>query len=94
MSTGEVSRQRVAPAHRAGVRRVKRSTLLAVRDASAVVEHVLTGEKQELACALVVHCGHRLPDDMPGEIRAGDCVAPRTVYEAVLEGRRAAQEVS
>jgi len=80
--------------HRAGVRLVKRSTLLAVRDASAVVEHVLTGEKQELACALVVHCGHRLPDDMPGEIRAGDCVAPRTVYEAVLEGRRAAQEVS
>ena len=23
-------------------------------------------------------------------LRAGDCVAPRTVYEAVLEGRRAA----
>jgi len=80
--------------HRAGVRLVKRSTLLAVRDASVVVEHVITGEKQELACALVVHCGHRLPDETPGELRAGDCVAPRTLYEAVLEGRRAAQEVS
>ncbi|MFC0435315.1 mycofactocin system FadH/OYE family oxidoreductase 1 [Kutzneria buriramensis] len=79
--------------HRAGVRLVKRSTLLAVRDASVVVEHVLTGEKQELACGLVVHCGHRLPDETPGPLRAGDCVAPRTLYEAVLEGRRAAQEV-
>jgi 2,4-dienoyl-CoA reductase (NADPH2) len=79
--------------HRAGVRLVKRSTLLAVRDASVVVEHVLTGEKQEIACGLVVHCGHRLPDDTPGAIRAGDCVAPRTLYEAVLEGRRAAREV-
>ncbi|WP_043724471.1 mycofactocin system FadH/OYE family oxidoreductase 1 [Kutzneria sp. 744] len=80
--------------HRAGVQLVKRSTLLAVRDASVVVEHVLTGEKQELACGLVVHCGHRLPDVTPGEVRAGDCVAPRTLYEAVLEGRRAAQGVS
>lgn len=79
--------------HRAGVQLVKRATLLAVRDSSVVVEHVLTGEKQEIACGLVVHCGHRLPDDTPGAIRAGDCVAPRTLYEAVLEGRRAAREV-
>jgi mycofactocin system FadH/OYE family oxidoreductase 1 len=80
--------------HRAGVRLLKRSTLLAVRDASVVVEHVLTGEKQEVACSLVVHCGHRLPDETPGEVRVGDCVAPRTLYEAVLEGRRAAKGVS
>ncbi|GAA3438366.1 mycofactocin system FadH/OYE family oxidoreductase 1 [Kutzneria kofuensis] len=79
--------------HRAGVRLIKRSTLLAVRDASVVVEHVITGEKQEIPCGLVIHCGHRLPDETPGEVRAGDCVAPRTLYEAVLEGRRAAKGV-
>jgi 2,4-dienoyl-CoA reductase (NADPH2) len=42
-----------------------------------------------------VHCGHRLPDQAlylhrPGTRRAGDCVAPRTVLEAVLEARRTA----
>jgi len=42
---------------------------------------------------------HRLPDEelyqlRPGTARAGDCVAPRSVHEAVLEGRRAAQALS
>jgi len=49
--------------------------------------------------AVVVDCGHRLPDETlyderPGTLRAGDCVAPRTVLEAVLEGRRRALEIS
>ena len=50
-----------------------------------------------LPAGLLVDCGHRLPDDAlyqslgdPTVPRAGDCVAPRTVHEAVLEGRRAA----
>jgi 2,4-dienoyl-CoA reductase (NADPH2) len=53
---------------------------------------------------IVVDCGHRLPDDKlsaavverTGEApaRAGDCVAPRTILEAVLEGRRRALEIS
>jgi hypothetical protein len=43
----------------------------------------------------VVDAGHRLPNDAlwrarPDLPRAGDAVAPRTIYEAVLEGRRAA----
>jgi hypothetical protein len=40
----------------------------------------------------VVDCGFRLPTDaMPGvQHQAGDCVAPRTILEAVLEGRRVA----
>ena len=47
---------------------------------------------------LAVHCGHRLPDEAlyltrPGTPRAGDCVAPRTVHEAVLDGRRVAMAV-
>ena len=45
-----------------------------------------------------MHCGHRLPDEAlylhrPGTLRAGDCVAPRTVLEAVLEGRRTAMVI-
>jgi hypothetical protein len=45
-----------------------------------------------------VHCGHRLPEQAlylhrPGTPRAGDCVAPRTVLEAVLEARRVALAV-
>lgn len=64
----------------------------------AVCEHVWTGERREIPCALVIDCGHRLPDDglwraRPHLVRAGDCVAPRTLHEAVREGRRAAAEV-
>lgn len=76
---------------RAGVTLIKRAALRAVHDGTAVVEDVLTGEQRKLECAAVVHCGHRLPDtSLEGGVRAGDCVAPRTVHEAVLEGRRAA----
>jgi len=84
---------------RAGVRRELRSLL---REAAA--DHVLledrwTGEQRTADCGFVVHCGHRLPDEAlylnrPGTLRAGDCVAPRTVLEAVLEGRRAAMAIS
>lgn len=62
-----------------------------VGNGTALLEHVLTGERRDLRCATVVHCGHRLPDEaLTGRIQAGDRVAPRTIYEAVLEGRRAA----
>jgi len=84
---------------RAGVQRELRSLL---REAAA--DHVLledrwTGEQRTADCGFVVHCGHRLPDEAlylnrPGTLRAGDCVAPRTVLEAVLEGRRAAMAIS
>jgi mycofactocin system FadH/OYE family oxidoreductase 2 len=80
---------------RAGVVRELRSRIVAVRDGCAVLEHVWTGERREVACAAVIDCGPRLPaDDLwrarPHLPRAGDCIAPRTVHEAVLEGRRAA----
>ena len=54
-----------------------------------------TGRRRTLTCAAVVDCGFRLPDEpLPGAFaRAGDCVAPRTIHEAVLEGRRAAYAV-
>ena len=47
---------------------------------------------------MVVAAGHRLPDDRlwrasGGRVpAAGDAVAPRTIHEAILEGRRRALE--
>jgi 2,4-dienoyl-CoA reductase (NADPH2) len=97
----------LAPANtrlqQAGVRRELRVLVREVGGGSAVLEDVWTGERREVPAAIVVDCGHRLPDDTlfaavserTGEspARAGDGVAPRTVLEAVLEGRRRALEI-
>ncbi|WP_433872451.1 mycofactocin system FadH/OYE family oxidoreductase 1 [Saccharopolyspora sp. CA-218241] len=79
---------------RAGVRLRTRSVPRAVTAGAVLVEHVLTGVREELPAAAVVHCGHRLPDEaLDAPLRAGDRTAPRTLHEAVLEGRRAALAV-
>jgi hypothetical protein len=80
---------------RAGVRRELRALLREAGGGTALLEDAWTGEQRRIGCALLVDCGHRLPEEelygqRPGTARAGDCVAPRTVHEAVLEGRRAA----
>ncbi|SFS70760.1 mycofactocin system FadH/OYE family oxidoreductase 1 [Saccharopolyspora flava] len=75
---------------RAGVALEKRSLLREVRDGHVVLEDVFTAETRERPAAAVVHCGHRLPDQRVEGLPIGDCVAPRTIHEAVLEGRRAA----
>lgn len=59
------------------------------------VQDRFSGETTDLDCAAVVDAGFRLPADLPQfesvpTIPVGDCVAPRTILEAVLEGRRAA----
>ena len=56
------------------------------------VEDRFSGERRTISCAALVDCGFRLPTEpiAGADLRAGDCVAPRTIYEAVLEGRRAA----
>ena len=70
----------------------------------AVLEDTWTGQRREIGCAAVVDCGPRLAQTRlyeaalgstgpPGPPRAGDCVAPRTAAEAVLEGRRRALEI-
>lgn len=82
---------------RAGVRLAKRSLLRQVHPDHVVLDDVFTGEATQLESSVLVHCGHRLPGTPPpvtGAIAAGDLVAPRTVHEAVLEGRRAAFAVS
>jgi hypothetical protein len=68
-----------------------------------VLEDRFTGTRSSLDVSAVVDAGHRLPDDelwdalraagVPSVVRAGDDVAPRTVMEAVLEGRRAAVDL-
>lgn len=75
---------------RAGVALEKRSLLREVRTGHVVLEDVHTAETRERPAATVVHCGHRLPDQRLEGRRIGDCVAPRTIHEAVLEGRRVA----
>lgn len=88
----------LAPANarlqQAGVELHRRTILRAVKKGSVELEDRFSGERRNLAVAAVVDAGHRLPDGSlaapPGALRAGDCVAPRTIHEAVLEGRRAA----
>ena len=95
--SGDLAPANVRLAQR-GVRIERRSIVLAVaagRDgvgAEVLLRDRFSGERRTLAVAAVVDCGFRLPSEpMPGAtVRAGDCIAPRTVHEAVLEGRRAA----
>jgi mycofactocin system FadH/OYE family oxidoreductase 1 len=82
--------------HQAGVQLVKRSRVRRLGARAVELEDVLSGRAWTIEAVALVDCGHRLPEDSlwhaTGERfpRAGDAVAPRTAYEAVLEGRRAA----
>ena len=83
---------------RAGVRRELRALLRRLAGGRAHLEDPWTGETRTVPAAVVIDCGHRLPDESlylarPGTLRAGDCVAPAHVLEAVLEGRRRALEI-
>ena len=75
-----------------GARIERRTILRAAHRDHVVVEDRFTGEQRSIEVAALVDCGFRLPDEpLPGaHLRAGDCVAPRTIHEAVLEARRAA----
>ena len=82
---------------RAGVERRLRQIVRGVGAGAVSVEDAWTGEAGLVPAASVVDCGHRLPDEDlylqladPAIPRAGDCVAPRSLLEAVLEGRRVA----
>jgi mycofactocin system FadH/OYE family oxidoreductase 1 len=79
----------------AGVTLVRRSVLRSVEPGHVVVDNRFSGERVELPAALVVDAGFRLPDERlwhaleADTLRVGDEVAPRTIYEAMLEARRA-----
>jgi mycofactocin system FadH/OYE family oxidoreductase 1 len=92
--TGDLAPANVRLAQR-GVRIERRTLLRAVRSGEVEVEDRFTGQRRTIACAALIDCGFRLPNaPIPGaDLQAGDCVAPRTIHEAVLEGRRAALTV-
>jgi len=94
----------LAPANtrlqQAGVGLIHRSILRSVKKGTVVLEDRFDAGRHEVKAAVVVDAGHRLPEDtlwqeLQGHAavhvqRVGDCVAPRTIHEAILEGRRAA----
>ncbi|MGH3358948.1 MAG: FAD-dependent oxidoreductase, partial [Nocardioidaceae bacterium] len=89
----------LAELYRAGVKIVPLVRPYGADDDTVYLQHVLTGEPVlvEDVSSLVLAQGHVPVDDLieqladyPGEVTAiGDCLAPRTVEEAVLEGLRA-----
>ena len=92
--TGDLAPANVRLAQR-GVRIQRRSVVRAVtkRDSLFVVrvQDRFSGEIAEIECAAVVDAGFRLPTTpIDGSVQVGDCVAPRTILEAILEARRAA----
>ncbi len=82
--------------HRAGVRRHLGVAVRSV-DASGVrLGHRVTGAEVAVHAATLVDCSVGLPDDRsgrPGLDGIGDCIAPRTVREAIREGHRLASEL-
>jgi 2,4-dienoyl-CoA reductase-like NADH-dependent reductase (Old Yellow Enzyme family) len=79
----------------AGVTLVRRCGLRRITASGAEVEDTASGGVRTVPATLVIDAGPRLPArtegyDLIGATAAGDAVAPRTIYSAVLEGRRAA----
>ncbi len=89
----------LAPANtrlaQAGVTVERRTLLRAVHAGAVEVEDRYSGQRRTIECVAVVDCGFRVPTDPLADaaILAGDAVAPRTIHEAVLEGRRAAASI-
>jgi mycofactocin system FadH/OYE family oxidoreductase 1 len=75
-----------------GVQIERRSLLRVAGDGWVELEDRFSGERRRINCVALVDCGFRLPDAPLPEalIQIGDCVAPRTIHEAILEARRAA----
>ena len=79
------------------------TALLAVLPMAGTAGEVLlqnrfTGVRFGVPCSVLVDCSLPLPNEWSvvgeGTVRVGDCVAPRTVLEAVREGRLAAMSMS
>ncbi len=89
--TGDLAPANVRLAQ-AGVRIERRALLRSVTADDVTLRDRYTGVDRTMPCAALVDCGFRLPTAaLDGAIaQAGDCVAPRTVHEAILEARRVA----
>ncbi len=75
-----------------GVQIERRSLLRTVGAGWVELEDRFSGERRRIECVALIDCGFRIPTDRlaSAHLQAGDCVAPRSMYEAVLEGRRVA----
>jgi mycofactocin system FadH/OYE family oxidoreductase 1 len=75
-----------------GVTIARRTLLRRVGRGEVVVEDRYSGLQRSIGCVAFVDCGFRLPDEQFEGVgtRVGDCVAPRTLLEAIREGRAAA----
>ena len=90
----------IAPANarlrQRGVELVRRSAIVRVDPLGVTVEDRYSGERRVIEAVLCIDAGFLLPEDTlwrasgACQPRAGDAVAPRTIHEAVLEGRRVA----
>ena len=80
--------------HALGVRLVKQALVRRVADGRVEVEDRFSGAADVIDATTFIACGHRLPDhtlDTDERLpQVGDRVAPRTIHEAILEGRRVA----
>ncbi|MEO8364443.1 MAG: mycofactocin system FadH/OYE family oxidoreductase 1 [Ilumatobacteraceae bacterium] len=92
--TGDLAPANVRLA-RAGVRVIRRALLRLVTPTHVEVEDRFTGQISAVPCVAVIDCGFRLPTStiVDAHMQVGDCVAPRTILEAVLEARRAANAI-
>lgn len=92
--TGDLAPANVRLAQ-SNVQIARRSILREVHPNKVVVEDRFSGQRSEIDAIALVDCGFRLPTDPLPQIRlaAGDCVAPRTVLEAIREGRRVVQDL-
>jgi mycofactocin system FadH/OYE family oxidoreductase 1 len=91
----------------AGVRRVVRTVPVRWADGVLHLRDAATGAPSTLPCGAVVDAARGLPGPVPVDaepvegllvvgrtVLAGDVLAPRTVHDAVLDGRRAAARVA
>jgi hypothetical protein len=89
--------------HRLGVEVIPYARLFGADATSAYLQHVISGEPiiVEEVDTVVTALGHHsvtaLADELdgwPGEVHmVGDCLAPRTAEEAVLDGLRVGTEI-
>ncbi len=89
--TGDLAPANVRLAQR-GTQIERRAILRVARAGAVEIEDRFSGARRTIPCTALVDCGFRLPTpELPAAaLRAGDCVAPRTLHDAILEGRRAA----
>ncbi len=98
--TGDLAPANVRLAQRGVVverRAIVRTVEATVNGAHVRIQDRFSGETKQIEAAAVVDAGFRLPNELVSDasggsigVAIGDCVAPRTILEAVLEARRAA----